>query len=417
VRAAPPPSVTHYGYNLLGALGALAALALLRARHASGPDAVLAVFAAGVAPIVLADLLVLRVHRRASAGLDWEGPGAPDLWRVLTKLLGLSATVGVIALAYFVFPEYDRWYSAFWTALRRFWPSLVAAAVLYVWFVDGRMREPHDTYWQLGRLLLFRGRDARREDLAQHARAWLIKAFFIPLFVVFTSNQIDGILRYDLSRGGGLRAYGFLTDGIYAIDVLFALAGYCFSLRVLDAHLRSAEPTMLGWVVALECYQPFWGRLSSSQYLRYDGVGFESWLAPYPAIRAGWAAAIVALEAIYLLATFSFGVRFSNLTHRGVLTNGPYRFTKHPAYVAKNLSWWMITLPFVPYHGAAEAVRSTLALAGVSTIYYLRARTEERHLSLDPAYVAYATWIDQHGWLRCLRRVPFLRYAPPPAAR
>jgi protein-S-isoprenylcysteine O-methyltransferase Ste14 len=407
-----PRSSTSYVVNLTGVLGAVAAIALLRVQHASGPNAVLTVCAAGIAPIVALDLLVLRVHRRASTGLDWDRPESPDLGRVLTKLLGLAVTLGLIALVYFVCPEYGDWYAAFFTSLRRFWPSLVTGAVLYVWFVDGRMRAPHDAYWQLGRAVLGHPADARRDDLAMHARGWLIKAFFLPLFVVFVHNQIDGILRWNLTDLRDLRAYAFLTDAIYAIDVLYATLGYCLSLRLLDAHLRSAEPTMFGWVVALECYQPFWGRISSPLYLHYEGIGFESWLAPHPAVRWAWAAVILALEGIYLLATFSFGIRFSNLTHRGILTNGPYRFTKHPAYVAKNLSWWMITLPFIPHAGLATAVKSTLALVGVSTIYFLRARTEERHLSRDPDYVAYASWMNEHGVLRCLNRIPGLRYSP-----
>ena len=39
--------------------------------------------------------------------------------------------------------------------------------------------------------------------------------------------------------------------------------------------------------------------------------------------------------------------RFSNLTHRGIITNGPYRYSKHPAYLAKNLSWWLVSMPFM----------------------------------------------------------------------
>ena len=34
-------------------------------------------------------------------------------------------------------------------------------------------------------------------------------------------------------------------------------------------------------------------------------------------------AVLVALTAIYAWATVAFGIRFSNLTHRGILTHGP----------------------------------------------------------------------------------------------
>jgi len=74
----------------------------------------------------------------------------------------------------------------------------------------------------------------------------------------------------------------------------------------------------------------------------------------------------------------------------------------------------MITLPFIPNHGWQDAVKWTLGLAGVSTIYFMRAKTEERHLSRDPVYVEYATWMNEHGWLRFLGKVPLFKYKPPP---
>ena len=39
----------------------------------------------------------------------------------------------------------------------------------------------------------------------------------------------------------------------------------------------------------------------------------------------------------------------------------------------------------------------------------LRAKTEERHLSLDPVYVEYARWVDENGILRWMKHVPVLR--------
>jgi hypothetical protein len=39
-------------------------------------------------------------------------------------------------------------------------------------------------------------------------------------------------------------------------------------------------------------------------------------------------------------------------------------------------------------------------LAIVSAIYFWRARTEERHLSADPDYRAYAGWMARHGPIR-----------------
>ena len=93
---------------------------------------------------------------------------------------------------------------------------------------------------------------------------------------------------------------------------------------------------------------------------------------------------------VYVWATIAFGARFSNLTHRGIITNGPYRYTKHPAYLAKNLSWWLISTPFMLTGSVEGTLRRCLLLGLLNLIYYFRAKTEERHLSLDPVYQRYA---------------------------
>ena len=200
-----------------------------------------------------------------------------------------------------------------------------------------------------------------------------------------------------------------LYDGFYFLDVGVAALGYLLSLRIIDSHLRSAEPTTLGWVVALACYEPFWSVIGR-QYLAYETpYTWGAWLWNHPLAYALWGSLILLLVAVYVWATVAFGTRFSNLTHRGIITGGPYRWTKHPAYLAKNLSWWLMYIPFLAPGGAAMQLRSCLLLAGLNLVYLLRARTEERHLARDPDYVAYARWIEQHGLLRGIRHLPLLR--------
>ncbi len=52
-------------------------------------------------------------------------------------------------------------------------------------------------------------------------------------------------------------------------------------------------------------------------------------------------------------------------------------------------------------------MRNCLLLVGVNIIYFLRAKTEERHLSRDPAYVEYSNWIESNGLYAILRRSGF----------
>jgi len=163
---------------------------------------------------------------------------------------------------------------------------------------------------------------------------------------------------------------------------------------------------VLGWITALVCYEPFWA-LIGGQYLAYDtGRGWEEWFGRTPWLYGIWGCLILLLVAVYVWSTIAFGARFSNLTHRGIITNGPYRYSKHPAYLSKNLSWWLISMPFMFSVSPARSLRCCALLCLLNGIYYLRAKTEERHLSLDPVYQEYARWIEPHGLLRGLNRLP-----------
>lgn len=414
-----PPSVTNMGVNLVGLIGFLGALIALRQSDWSPANRAAAAMAAAVLPVVVIELLLLRTYRRQSTGIAWDSPAAIDVPRVLTKLLGFAATLGAIALAYWAFPEYHgSFYDPFWEFLRRYGVWVLPLSVPYFVVVDAHMVDPRDGYWHAGRLVLLRG-DVDGKILAAHARGWLIKAFFTPLMFIYVCQNLDSAWSAWPAgeRSGFLAWYDFLYQTSFAVDVVFTAAGYILSLRITDSHLRSAEPTVLGWLVALVCYQPFWS-LVSAQYIHYeDSFYWGRWLADAPWLRDAWACAILACVFVYAWATVTFGCRFSNLTHRGILTNGPYRFTKHPAYVSKNLSWWLISIPFISDIGAADALRNCLLLACLNGVYFLRARTEERHLSADPTYVAYALWMNEHGLFAWLGRLlPVFRYVPPAAA-
>ncbi|HEX8513371.1 MAG TPA: isoprenylcysteine carboxylmethyltransferase family protein, partial [Allosphingosinicella sp.] len=140
------------------------------------------------------------------------------------------------------------------------------------------------------------------------------------------------------------------------------------------------------------------------------------WMDGQPLLLTITGALLVLLTGVYAWATVAFGIRFSNLTHRGILTHGPYAWTKHPAYVSKNLFWWLATLPFFATTGnMTDMIRNSFVMALVAGVYYWRARTEERHLSADPAYREYAAWMDRNAPLPRLVRTIARRPAPPAA--
>ena len=423
--APPPPltlprSVTSFGLNAIVLGIVLATFWYLRSRQNPMNNELLILAGAVAIPILFFDVVFLKVHRRATTGLDWDKPFAPNFARIATKLVGFVATIAPFALAYWVFPEYaGSFYSPLWNLLYRFALSLAIAIPLYMTIVDGQMKEPYDAYWQLGRVILFSPKDANRNDIANHYRGWLVKAFFFPLMYVWLNNSTHNTVTYDLSHASwsNLRAYDFLYEFIFFIDLLFTTVGYALSMRPFDTHIRTAEPTFLGWGVALFCYQPFYSQFER-QYVHYDHTQFGAWLGHHEGMRWAWAIAILLLITIYSLATVAFGVRFSNLTHRGVLTNGPFRFTKHPAYVSKNLSWWLVSVPFVVVDSNPwMSVKHCIGLGLVNFMYFMRAKTEERHLSRDPKYVQYALWMNENGVLRFLNRIPIFKYKPPTELR
>ncbi len=178
--------------------------------------------------------------------------------------------------------------------------------------------------------------------------------------------------RADIGWGLGL-AY----DLVFFIDCGTALIGYSLESRWLGNKTRSVEGTFLGWAAALSCYPPFNNVLGTYLPLE-NGPGIITGENTLLAFRA----VTVLLFAIYASATVAFGFKFSNLTNRGIISRGPYRLVRHPAYVCKCTAWWLEHLPTMTF---TKAFFLTL----LCCVYALRAWTEERHLSHDPDYRAY----------------------------
>lgn len=394
--------------------------------------AAMIVMAAAAGFIATGEVLRLRGRMLRNAGLAADPPNEFDLNRVGLKLLGLYGTFVCIGFVYWLLHEYHgSFYAPFWRMLRLALPALIVLAVPYFFWTDRRQSAPHDGYYHAGLLFAGRWKGLNRQVLKQHALGWGVKAFFLPLMLVFFTTDIHFYRGFDFTHiWDEFRLFYDLSYRLlFSMDLLFATFGYVTTLRLFDAHIRSTQSTLVGWLAALICYQPLWSFVYRT-YLPYeDGARmWGPWLANGEPFVWGatapylfWGGAILLLLAIYGLATVAFGLRFSNLTHRGIITGGPYRYSKHPAYWSKNLSWWLISVPFITLGSAADAVRHCLMLLMLNGIYWLRAYTEERHLSGDPVYVEYALAMNERSWLAPLvRRFPvlkFLNYRPPAPER
>lgn len=223
-------------------------------------------------------------------------------------------------------------------------------------------------------------------------RDLIVKLFFVPLMITFLFNESGRIFNYinnlkllwNTANSHQLFQQFYLTaySSIFIMDVSLALIGYLSASRWLDNKSLSVDSTLSGWLVTVICYPPF--NEVMNKILPYG----QSYGQPYIIFQHDWLdipLKIITLLglSLYVWATMSFGLRFSNLTHRGVISRGPYRLIRHPAYIGKNIAWW------------AESIRSFasplqfLFLAIWNLIYYFRAITEERHLKQDKIYRNY----------------------------
>ncbi|NDF12834.1 MAG: isoprenylcysteine carboxyl methyltransferase [Proteobacteria bacterium] len=410
-----PASVTNFKINLLAVSIFFVSVFLMR-QFSPGAGFYLKAFVSlgsVLLPILLYDLFVVKVYKNPSAQLSARNE--PDFPRVGIKIIGLFATYALIAFAYWVFPEYrGAFYAKYWTLLSIMVPVALLLSFYYFIEVDVRMEKPEDAYWHMGMLVLGNTKVVSKTVLAEHARGWIVKAFFFPLMFLYLYGNVENIIWTDFTKMHSfINVYDYLYTFLFTIDVIFAAVGYMMTFRFLDSHIRSVEPTMMGWVVAIMCYSPFWTSVFYNSYFKYDdNFYWGDMTSGLPLLQWVWGITIILLVIIYSFATVAMGYRFSNLTYRGLITNGPYRFSKHPAYVSKNIMWWMISVPFFPSESWDMMIVHCVGLAGVNMIYYWRARTEENHLSNYPEYVEYANWMNENGILRFMGDMfPYLKYS------
>jgi len=408
------PSATNNISVLLGLFAYLVGISIVQWVRPFGKEVIpsaLLILAISALPVFIVDVCILKVYKRSSTGLDFSKSN-PSFARTSIKFLGLLTTIGLMAIAYWLFPVYHLpFYHPFFEMVQLILPIGILASIPYIFVIDKYSKNTDDGYLSLGFAVLLKFEKVNITYLKQHILGWLIKGFFFPLMFVFMCNNILSFWEHDISQFSFKKIeYELVLEFLYYIDVGIVSMGYLLSLRLTDTHLRSAEPTLLGWVAALICYPPFWTFIGP-QYFEIDNpYKWGDWLADSPIIYNLWGMTILSLIVVYVWATIIFGPRFSNLTHRGIITNGPYRWTKHPAYISKNISWWLISIPFLGSGSVSDKVRGCLMLLAINGIYVLRAKTEEWHLSRDPDYIAYAIYIEKNGMFRHFYKLPFIKY-------
>jgi len=204
-----------------------------------------------------------------------------------------------------------------------------------------------------------------------------VKIFFTPYLTSWVINntlyqiKLSRTFHWDL-----ITINAYLVALFIYIDTAIYAFGYIVESSALKSRIKTVEPTWLGWIVCLWCYPPFNNYLFDFFYLpvRINFI-YPNWVTNIVLCL------ITILWGIFVWASVALGFKASNLTNRGIVIKGPYRFIRHPAYSAK-LGLWILELIFLAQYSLGLII-------GFIIIYYLRAWTEERHLSLDPDYLDY----------------------------
>ena len=234
----------------------------------------------------------------------------------------------------------------------------------------------------------------------------ILKAFFAPLMVKWFFGHTSEMLKHlnELIKHSDLiltnfrliyqqHIFYFLLKTILFFDVIFFTLGYLIDHPKYDNEIKSVEPTALGWFVALICYPPF--NEVTHKILPWYSSDFPFFTDPIAFYTCSFL--VLICMGLYSWASWSLGLKASNLTYRGFVDKGIYAFVRHPAYFFKNMAWWLGAIPAILNNfdkSLSEGLFALFCLSSWTYIYYLRAKTEERHLlSVCPQYREYKKFV------------------------
>lgn len=215
-----------------------------------------------------------------------------------------------------------------------------------------------------------------------------VKGFFLPLMAMFMFHHVTTVKsllsRISSPMEGTPLAHWFLDlvyNSLFIVDTGVAIVGYGLELKWLGNKTKMVEYTWFGWIIAIMCYPPF----NSVSGIYFPLANRSQYYIPLTdEQRIFVRIVIILLYMIFVWGTVALGVKFSNLSNKGIVARGPYKHIRHPAYASKNVAWWFEHLQYM------KGGHNILPLICWNTIYTLRALTEERNLMRDPEYRAYA---------------------------
>ncbi|MBT4338093.1 MAG: hypothetical protein HOD63_05855 [Bacteroidetes bacterium] len=225
-----------------------------------------------------------------------------------------------------------------------------------------------------------------KNDIEKHKFLFfLVKIIFIPIMLNFFVEYVIYLYEFFAQNAFGMkfilsdfRWFLLLSAIIFGIDTLYFSFGYLVEHKRFNNIVKSIDTSVLGWLVALACYKPF----NNVTVRLFPMFADENVFFINKDLTLILYLTVIIFYVIYLLATFALGSKCSNLTNRGIVNKGVYRIIRHPAYASKVIAWWLLCIPIIN-------IKVIISMFVWTTIYLLRAYTEEQHLLKDKDYQKY----------------------------
>ena len=207
---------------------------------ADGPYSALIALVFCGAPMVLWSLLVDKVHKRTTTGLDWSNkkPISDIIDYSIVKIAGLWMTWGIIGAIYAICRWY--WVGAYIFSMEMFEFAaipLVVISVPYVIWIDRYMVNSRDGAWHFGAMLS--GLDGwDKEEIFHHLRAWAVKGFFLAFMISIVPGGFGEVVRMDVTQ---------ITQNPVAIAVSLIVLMFLMDVQFATVGCMLDPPDYIYW--------------------------------------------------------------------------------------------------------------------------------------------------------------------------
>lgn len=328
--------------------------------------------------------------------------------RTVTKYVGVLVGILFIFFLVWLFPAYDNviQMSRFNDATFPFLVFIIPVSFFVIWATELILGEKRDGTYQFGLLARGKVHEIDWTIFFDGVREWLLRCFFLLINFYASVFYLSNLRTYGLPDVNG-NFVDFITRldlAIFGMIVLAILPGYIFASRLIGTDLKKVDRTWFGWAINLSCYPPLnaavfagWVRYMPPLEVRTIYNGVPAWAyntLPDPILLYLVAGVIIFLALMHLWGEAILGIRAANMSSRGIITTGPFRFTRHPIYVSKCFQWAFLYLPVLSAVGFLNSLQSGILFLLVCAIYAGRALGEEKLLATDETYVRYAHYMD-----------------------